>query len=276
MSLTFKIWISIVTLMSLHGISSSAESKPAATQEISLCAEPDFPPFMWFSRDENGKKSATQVEGYTIEVMKEAFGRMNIKVRFEMSYPWNRCMEMVKLGEVDFGMDAYFDKDRAKFFKYSKPYRKLTPQVFFLKETTDFKITKKDDLKKYKGCGLLGYSYDHYGLSSKELDSGAKSYNSAIEKLKAKRCVYFPEEYEVLTGFKILNKDYLSEGDILSLPVPGVDAPKLHLIAGLKNHKALKLIEKINQQIQKLEKSGELDKIYKVQMQKTFKNQESP
>jgi ABC-type amino acid transport substrate-binding protein len=96
----------------------------------------------------------------------------------------------VQEGKIDFAMDAYFSDDQAKLFDYSHHYNNLTPQVFCRAERPA-RVTRIADLKKYRGCGMLGASYAHCGLKVEELDLGVNTYEALLSKLKAGGCDYF-------------------------------------------------------------------------------------
>jgi len=177
-----------------------------------------------------------------------------VAVDFEGKYPWARCLLMVERGQIDFAMDAYFDAERAERFDYSLHYQTLTPQVFY-RQDTPLNIRQLGDLKRYRGCGMNGASYAHYGLRKEDLDL-ANGYDNLINKLLAKRCDYFVEELEVIGGYRLSGTDYLSNPNLAHAPVPGAAAPAKHLITA-KGSQASSLLPALNEQLNKLVKSGE-------------------
>jgi ABC-type amino acid transport substrate-binding protein len=226
---------------------------------VSICADPDPPPWTYWVRDAQGKPTDVFV-GATLEIVKAAFQRIGTKVEFMGQYPWARCLLMVENGSIDFAMDGYYDTDRAKRFAYSDHYNTLTPQVFY-RPDTPVVLNSINDLKKYKGCGMNGASYEHYGLHPTELDLG-NGYERMIQKLQAKRCDYFVEELEIISGYKLSGKDYLANSGIKHGPVPGAKAPAKHLLTAINGPNA-KLISKIDKAIANVIKSGEAAKAWK-------------
>jgi ABC-type amino acid transport substrate-binding protein len=227
---------------------------------ISVCADPDPPPWTYWKRDASGQKGSEFI-GSSVDTLRAAFAAIGKSVEFHGEYPWARCLAMVETGQIDFAMDAYFDTERARRFAYSSHYITLTPQVFF-RANKPLQIERVLDLKKYVGCGMIGASYVHYALAPEELDLGV-GYDGLIKKLKAQRCDYFVEELEVITGYKFIGVDYLADPELRHAPVPGAKAPAKHLLAA-KNSPAADLIPKLNEAIAGLIKSGEAARIWKL------------
>ena len=234
-------------------------SQWASAQPVSVCADPDPPPWTYWVRDAQGQKTTTFV-GSSVDTVRAAFERIGRTVDFKGEFPWSRCLVMVERGDVDFAMDAYFDADRAKRFAYSTHYNTLTPQIFF-RTAHPIALTGLKDLKKYRGCGMLGASYTHYGLKPEQLDLGT-GYERMITKLKRQRCDYFVEELEVIAGYQIIGKDYLSDPEIGHGPVPGAKPPAKHLITA-RNGEAARLIPALDAALNALAKSGETERTWK-------------
>lgn len=196
-----------------------------------------------------------------MDLVRTAFARMNVNVEMLGQYPWARCMLMVERGQIDFAMGAYYDDERARRFEYSAHYQTLTPRVFFRIDTPVI-LRQLGDLKQYKGCGMNGASYAHYGLRSEELDLGT-GYESMLNKLFAKRCDYFVEELEIIASYRFLGKDYLADPALRHGPVPGATAPAKHLITA-KGSPVAALLPGLNQEVRKLVRSGAAARIWKI------------
>ncbi len=231
----------------------------ASAQAVRVCADPNPPPWTYWVRDANNKNTKEFI-GSSVDTVRAAFERIGRKVEFNGEYPWIRCLAMVERGDMDFAMDAYFDTERAKRFAYSVHYNTLTPQIFF-RTSNRIAITKLEDLKKHRGCGMLGASYAHYGLAPKDLDLGS-SYEKMITKLKRSRCDYFVEELEVIAGYKMLGTDYLKDPEIQHGPVPSATPPAKHLITA-RNGEATKLLPALDAALTALAKSGETERAWK-------------
>ena len=228
-------------------------------QPVTVCADPDPPPWTYWVRDAHGQKTKVFV-GASVDIVRAAFKRIGREVDFKGEFPWARCLSMVEGGQIDFAMDGYFDAERAKRFAYSAHYNTLTPQVFY-RANKPITVKQPDDLKQYRGCGMVGASYLHYGLTPELLDLGI-GYDNIIKKLKARRCDYFVEELEVISGYKILGTDYLADPELRYGPVPGAAAPAKHLLTARQGPGAA-LIPELNKAIAAVIKSGEAAQAWK-------------
>jgi polar amino acid transport system substrate-binding protein len=231
----------------------------ASAREVTVCADPDPPPWTYWVRDSANAKTTSYI-GFSVDTFTTAFKRIGHSVRFIGDLPWARCLLMVQEGKVDFAMDAYHSDERAKLYEFSHHYNTLTPQVFF-RTQKPITVTVIADLKKYKGCGMLGASYAHYGLKAEELDLGVNTYEGMLAKLKAGRCDYFVEELEVISGYKKLGRDLLGDPGLHHNAVVDASAPAKHLITA-KGGEASKLLPKLNQNLTAMIRSGELAKIW--------------
>lgn len=231
-----------------------------STPPVSICADPDPPPWTYWVRDAKGEKTSAYT-GFSVDLFGGVFKKLGREVRFVGDVPWSRCLKMVEAGEIDYAMDAYFNTDREKLFAFSRHYNTLTPQVFFRAQST-VKIQKMADLPYYRGCGMLGASYAHYGLKSEQLDLGVNTYQALIAKLKAQRCDYFVEELEVIAGYKKLGIDHLGDKNLRYNAVTDAQAPAKHLIAA-RGSAAAALLPDIDKQLGTLMNNGEAARLWK-------------
>lgn len=241
------------------GLAASAPAAHALT--VTACAEPSAgPPWLYVRKGTDGKPG-TELAGFTAEIVRRAFGQFNVTVRLRGDLPLIRCMAMVASGEVDFAIGAYYDSERARKLDYSTPYRVLTPQIFY-SARRPIAVRSVADLARYRGCGRHGWSYLHYGLKAGSLDTGTSSYHALVQKLKAGRCDYFPEELEVL-GTQILGEhSYLNDPDLRHVAVAGAVAPGKHVVAA-KGSAAARLLPQFNAALAAMLQSGEYDALWK-------------
>lgn len=247
----------------LVAMSLAALNVTVNAREVSICADPDPPPWTYWVRDANNVKTTTYT-GSSVETFGVAFKRLGHSVKFIGHLPWARCLLMVQEGRVDFAMDAYHSPARAQIFDYTRHYNTLTPQVFY-RAQQPVVVSNMSDLKKYKGCGMIGASYAHYGLRAEELDLGVNTYEALITKLKAGRCDYFVEELEVISGYKKLGRDLLADPDLKHNAVNDASSPAKHLITA-KGGPASQLIPKLNDILDVMIRSGELGQIWQKHM----------
>lgn len=226
----------------------------AGERELTICADPDPPPSVYWVRDAQGNKTPA-LTGFGVDLMNDAFTRLGLKVRWIGHYPWARCMKEVEEGRTDFAYGAYFSEERARRFAYSVPLRALTPQVFYTRDRP-IDVRGKADLKRHAGCGLTGASYAHYDLGPTDLDTGVNTYAKLVTKLKLGRCAYFVEELEVIQRLKDIGQDLLADEELAHGPVPDATPPTTHLIAG-KTAAAAARITELDAVLAQLIRSGE-------------------
>lgn len=228
---------------------------------VSICSEPaDGPPWLYWKKAADGSEPK-KLAGFMLDMTQAAFARQGKTVVFRGDAPWARCLKLVAAGEIDFASGAYFSAERAKIYAFSKPYKTLTPQAFML-AGSDVKIESSDDLRRYRGCGMNGSSYSHYGLRDGDLDQGSRSYAGMIEKLKIKRCDFFVEELEVVAQLNGGRDHYLEDPKLRHNGVQGATRPATHLIA-VKGSTAALLLPLFDDAFQKMQKAGEVQKLWK-------------
>ncbi len=241
----------ILSLMSFMPMT-LADSIKAAT----VCADPS--PAGWKATS----KVIGNPLGFSADIVQAAFDHMAKPVRFISDIPWKRCLHEVELGHIDFAMGAYLNDERIKIFTYSVHYNTLTPQIFFLR-SKPLTVVHVSDLQRYRGCGLYGSSYQHYGLKSEQLDLGS-GYDSLARKLQAGRCDYFVEELEIINSFDRAGKSILSDPEILHSDVSEAMAPSRYLVTA-KNGSAAAMLKEINEALEVIVKSGQAAQIWKNQ-----------
>lgn len=237
------------------------DSKSSAGKPLVFCAEPGDTS-LWFRRAPpvDGKPSG-QMLGFSPDMLTTAFKKMGRQVQMRGDLPWNRCLRLVQAGEVDYAFGAYFSEERAKTLAYSKPYKTLTPQIFFAARHP-ITIQTVADLKRYKGCGMHGASYAHYGLGENDLERGVATVTSLVAKLKAGRCDYFPEEIETFQHSPGTLGNYLSDPELLHTGLEGATPPARHLVAA-KGSAAAALLPAFDAQVAAMMKSGEFMQLWR-------------
>lgn len=227
-----------------------------AQQPMSVCVGVLPPP-----KEDSAGTTHQAYGGWSLEVFALVFKRLSIDVKFVDDLPWARCLQSVATGQIDFALGAYYDAERAKKFSFSRHYITLTPQVFY-RTQSKVNVTHVADLRKYKGCGIIGSSYVHYGLSADALDLGISSFDSLVAKLKAGRCDYFVEELEVIAGLKKTGRDYIDDPELRHNGVAGAKGPTKHLISA-KDGRAATVMPQIDKALALLIRSGDVEKIWK-------------
>lgn len=229
----------------------------ASARTFTACAEPgDGPP--WLYRSPN---QGDQLLGFSAEFWPQLFRSLGHELRLIGDLPFKRCLQAVSKGQVDFVLGAYKDEERQRTLSFSAPIRTLTPQVFY-RSGRLLGIRSREDLKRWHGCGMNGSSYVHYGLQADELDLGARSFRTLIEKLMMGRCDYFVEELEVIAQLELGRTNYLAIPGLAHAPLPDVPAPSLHLAAA-RNSAAAALLPELDAAFARALKSGEVQRIWR-------------
>lgn len=234
----------------------AALSLPAAARSFTACAEPgDGPPLLYRSPNQ-----PALLLGFTAEFWPLLFRGMGHELRL-VDLPFKRCLHAVSTGEVDFVLGAYRDPERERTLVFSVPVRTLTPQVFFRRDRP-LALRGRADLKRWHGCGMAGSSYAHYGLAPGDLDQGARSYRTLMEKLMLGRCDYIVEELEVVQRLGLGPVDYLAQPWLDHGPVPDAPAPTIH-VAAAQGGAAAALMPALDAAFARAQKSGELMRVWR-------------
>jgi len=234
-----------------------AESLSPSAETITVCMDDGFAPFEYGTQDVRHAP-----RGATATLIHQILQRNKIAYRV-VWYPWARCLAYVKQGEIQLGMDAYFDTVRARDVVFSEPYYTLTPQYFYSrrKYPRGLSIQNPGDLKKFRGCGVRGYSYAHYGLSNRDLDSGALDDIQLVGKLSHSHCDYFVEELEVIQGYALTGRPFLDDPDLGHGAVPGATAPQMHFILAKSAETTRWLLPLLNREIALSNKQGTMRRL---------------
>lgn len=236
-------------------------ARPAhAASPVSVCIDPEPPPWGFWKRDSTGKPTK-ELTGFSVELVRRLFKAQGLDVRFRTDEPWQRCVRDIRNKKTGFAMDLYKDGPHVPDYLFSVRYNTLTPQLFTRRDHP-IDVKGPADLKRYKGCGIVGGAYDHYGLKDKDLDLSANGYAGVVQKLKSGYCDFFVEELEILAGLKMSGEDYLGDPEIAHHPLKGVPRPSMHLATTPDGPDAA-LIPKFNAEIDAMEKSGELAMLWR-------------
>jgi polar amino acid transport system substrate-binding protein len=222
---------------------------------IRICGDERFPPF-GFVADDN------TMHGATLGLLSQVFG--NIGVRYQVALmPWVRCLAYVKDGTYQIGIDSYFDEARSHVVDYSRPYYALTPYYYFSRKRypAGLNIKRIEDLKKYRACGMRGFTYEHYQLSPADIDTGSTDYATLKMKVKFGLCDYFPAEREVMKGDALLDQKHVADADMGCEPSQIASRPQLHFILTRNDKDMAKLLPLLNQQIELSDRQGTMQEL---------------
>jgi ABC-type amino acid transport substrate-binding protein len=232
----------------------SAKAQTASTEPaLKLCVDP--PPHMVYWKLNPAGERTGELAGATVDLMVKAFERIGRRVRFVVA-PWARCLFWAETGEVAFAVGGYYDSERAKRFAFSTPFRTLTPTIYSLRRNP-VRPNTLEELRHFRGCGLIGFSYRHYGLEADELDLGpaGKDPSALLHKLRTERCDYVLEEQEIMDEWAALEHADYNMKDVLAWPARWAAPPRWHLLAG-RGQAAAALLEQVNPILSQLAADG--------------------
>jgi polar amino acid transport system substrate-binding protein len=130
------------------------DAQPTATGAIRYAIFP-APPYMI------GAGSSTDaISGIDVDVAQEIAQQLNLKISF-VRCTWERCLELMKSGEVDLLSSAYKKTDREQFMLYlDRPYLGSLPIAFYSLKSGNYKVKNYEDIYQFGRVGVLqGASY---------------------------------------------------------------------------------------------------------------------
>ncbi|NOQ40902.1 MAG: transporter substrate-binding domain-containing protein [Desulfuromusa sp.] len=226
----------------------------------------EWPPYSYYQRVD-GKKT-NKIIGFSVDVITEIFKKHGIKFTVEL-LPWKRTQKNVEKGKThQMLLSASYSEERAKKYLVSRSYYTLNHVVFYSAKTYPAGLFVKsvDDMKKrYKVCGLFGYSYESLGFDSSEIDQKISSYGQLIKVLhnRPQRCEVFIEGYEIFVGFKAVGIDHLADKDLKYTAIPSMAPKTFHMLISRNFKYAEELKRIIDEGITSLEESGRLNELMK-------------
>lgn len=210
------------------------------------------------------------VQGYDLDVLKQALAPYNLHFKVYM-LPWKRCLEMVKQGQMDVALSASGNEERVQTYRMTAPYYQMTPSYIYLNARFPDGIhTPPEKLaQSYKVCGLRGYSYHSFGLSTEDVESTSQNFKQLFSKTRAGRCDLLLGRYEVLIGFALTGNILLT--DLWkTTPVPGVDPDDFRMLVSRAVPQSVELHRILNTRIMAMKTSGELDRLLKPYLSATI------
>jgi polar amino acid transport system substrate-binding protein len=171
----------------------------------------------------------------------------------------------IESGDFSIGMDAYGDDQRIDVFAYSQSYASLTPQFFYSRTAFPhgLPVVSTVELGKYRGCGIRGYVYNHYRLAEGTLALSARDYPQLIALLKGGRCDYFPEEFEVMAGYRPGQRPYLDDPQLGHMAIAGAQAPELHFVVARSAPRTAELLAILDRAIEAMQADGAIAALVK-------------
>jgi polar amino acid transport system substrate-binding protein len=205
------------------GLSCSGTGVVHAAQPLAICDDgAGWPPYTFFD-----PKNTTQVIGASKELIFGILERAGYTPKITL-LPWKRCLAQVESGQTAMLLNASYSDERAQKFLMTKPYYSVQSGLFYLtsKYHTPPPLTKVEDMKLYRFCGLHGYNYTMYDIPKVQLDTGAKDEPSRFTMLRRDRCDFVLGDVEVLGAFAAIGQLNLS--GTAHIPIPSSKPKEFH------------------------------------------------
>lgn len=218
----------------------------------------EWPPYTYYERVDG--KATDTIVGFSVDVIDRIFENKGIPYQLDL-LPWKRCMAEVAEGKrYNMFLSGGCNPERKRTYHISETYYQMHPSYLYAtRQYPDgLAIHGREDLKKFRVCGILGYNYIVFGLAENEIDTGSRNYESLVKKLLTDRCDLSIDRLEILLGFKAIGNDFINQPDLAYRAIPNEPAEPFHMMF-TKNESGhhLKLI--VDEGIRKLQASGELE-----------------
>ncbi len=179
--------------------------------------------------------------------------------------PWNRHLHYLKTGEIDVAMGVSLNEERSRYAAFTKPYRQETIKLFVKTGATEsIDLATLSDLSKsdYMIGAESGYYYgDEYQQLMKTTEFQRRIVKATdIEENVALLLKGHIDGFLVDTETaKAFSNKYQVKGEFEPHPL-NIYQADIHIMLSKKSV-AHSIVEKMNNAIGELKKSGELDKI---------------
>ena len=198
--------------------------------------------------------------GFDIDLAKEVFSRINIKVKFQ-NIDWSMKDVELNSGNVDVLWNGYtLTNERQKQVDYSKPYLSNSQVIVVSKQSG---INTKKDLTNKIVATQQGSSSLDLLNNNNELVSRFKNkepvlydtFDNAFRDLKSKRV-------DAVIVDDVLAKYYISRSKDNNFKILNETLGKEEFVVGFKKGNT-KLRDKVNTALDEIKKDNTFDKIYK-------------
>ncbi|MFC4159355.1 substrate-binding periplasmic protein [Chitinimonas lacunae] len=202
--------------------------------------------------------------GYSVDVLQQIAHAQQWRVQIDL-LPWERCLNAVRAGQYHLALNASDNQQRRRHYLMTRPYY-FTHSVYFYsrRHHSELDIHQLADLRRYRLCGLFGYNYEPYGLSTHDLDLGTTRFPQLIAKLHLGRCDLFVEKREIIVGFSLTDPEMnalLRDPQLQQRPLPGVAPTGFHMLISRRIQAAETLHAILEQGLDDMARRGRLTRL---------------
>ncbi|WP_158228973.1 substrate-binding periplasmic protein [Chitinimonas sp. BJB300] len=233
--------------------------------ELSICVgRQEQAPFV-FTSPKTG-----ELTGLGIDILAEVAKQLDHTFQLK-ALPQARCIEDVKRGRHALGLNMSTGVTKQAGLMGSEAYFKLHPELYVLSKVAA-KLPAKpkpSDLVQLQLCGLSGLSYEDFGISSQQVDTGTNLYSELVQKLLLGRCEGMLEFREIVAGLYLIDKhtgELASSARISRLPLLDQPVVGLHLVAS-DTPGGRQLIQHLNPVLIRLRKEHRIEQMLSTYLQ---------
>ena len=228
----------------------------AADDTIRICNDGEWPPY-GYKDPVNDRRGI----GITIDILHEIFRRQNLKIETTI-FPWKRCENNVKKGEYQVVTDISKNPERVKTFLVSDPLYEVRHAFYY--DKTRYPdgppITTAEDVNRFSVGAIFGYDLNMYKFDITKIDSGTKTIDSLLKKLRRKYIDLAIGYVGVCEALEKMGKINLT--GLERMEIPGTPSQVYHVMFTRKKG-GEKLLEIFNKGLEELKSEGYYQKVFR-------------
>lgn|GEM_PF-1579462 len=228
----------------------------AGTQLYACGDAAQWPPYHYY--DQSSHAGGKQVRGFDYDLLIRILEPHGIQIKLEL-IPWHLCLERVRHGrKYHLAVSASPSPLRSKNFLPSQPYYH-TRTVALMRGGVTAAGTEPN-FKEERYCALYGRRFKglkELGVSELQREV---SYQHLLDQLEKGNCEVVVARIELLMG-KLLSRELQSEAFLIPSAMPELPEDPFVLLVSRRYEYAKQLRQLLNQGIQRLKDSGELDQM---------------
>ncbi len=216
---------------------------------VVYCVTEEWEPYMG---------SKLKNKGFLAELVKEIFHRVGYQTKTEF-FPWARAVYMVKKGNADILLGAYYTQERSEFLEYTQAVG-VVETVLFTRKGRQITYDQLADLKDYR-IGIVreaahGKEFDEADYLRKQKDVNIEE---NIKKLIEERIDIMVGPKDV-TLFLIRNKypQYVDQIEIIGRPL---NVNKIYIAFSKKVPAYSKRVDAFTKGLKMIKEDGAFDRI---------------
>jgi len=222
---------------------------------IRVCNDGEWPPYGY--KDPRNEEMAI---GITVDILHEIFRRRNLKSEITI-FPWKRCEYNVKKGKYQVITDISRNSEREKKYLVSDPIYEVHHAFYY--DKTRYPdgpgIRTVEDVNRFSVGSVFGYDIDMYKFDITKVDSGTKTIDSLLKKLRRKYVDLAICYVEVCQALVTMGKIDLT--GLGRMEIPGTFSDEYHIMF-TRGKGGEELLEIFNKELKQLKSEGYYQKVF--------------